>query len=163
MCEQAEPSIFAAIVDALNKNSGAIQAVSTVVLVGITWWYARLTRALSRTAHEQLQESRATRSDQTKERYAILQAQLAKMQDVLRRVPEDGTPQQSAVLELMAHYDEFQHDLMKGATFLSPELREHIDKILSALTTLKEATRGVQPLSKDTSLYSARLPMINLK
>ncbi len=63
----------------------------------------------------------------------------------------------------MAHYDEFQHDLMKGATFLSPELREHIDKILSALTTLKEATRGVQPLSKDTSLYSARLPMINLK
>ena len=34
------------LIDFLNKNSGAITGVATVVLVAITWWYVRLTKLM---------------------------------------------------------------------------------------------------------------------
>lgn len=34
------------LIDFLNKNSGVITGVATVVLVAITWWYVRLTKLM---------------------------------------------------------------------------------------------------------------------
>jgi len=46
------------VLDWLNHYASAIQAISTVVLVCITAWYVALTRALAKTASEQLRGQR---------------------------------------------------------------------------------------------------------
>ena len=38
----------------LNTNAGAVQAVCTLVLVGVTWYYVRLTKLIAETSHRQL-------------------------------------------------------------------------------------------------------------
>lgn len=40
----ASPDVVGDLVDWLNGNSGAVQAVATVVLVGLTGWYAHTTK-----------------------------------------------------------------------------------------------------------------------
>lgn len=37
-------SWLTSVIEYLNENSGAITAATTVVLVGITWWYVRITK-----------------------------------------------------------------------------------------------------------------------
>jgi len=44
------------LVHALNENAGAVQAVATVVLVGVTVWYARKTASLAMDAKRQADE-----------------------------------------------------------------------------------------------------------
>lgn len=149
--------------DGLNHYSAAIQALATVALVAITWWYAKLTRNLSRIAQGQLLESRAVRRDQAKERYGLLKALLTKIHDALSRVPESGMPQQKDVDELLLDYDEYQRELMLGSSLLPDELQGHIGKVRNALTTLKRATRGIKPLTNDETLWYARLPIMNIK
>ena len=163
VCWICVKSSLAEVVDGLNRNSAAIQAIATLVLVVITAWYAKLTRDLARTSLGQLEESRAVRRDQTKERSAILQALLSKMNEILLRVPESGIPRKEVVEELLVDYEEYRREMMRGSSVLPNDLRERIDKILSALGSLKEVTRGVSPLGNDQSLFSARLPMLNLK
>ena len=163
MCWICVKSSLAEVVDGLNRNSAAIQALATVVLVLITAWYAKLTRDLARTSSGQLEESRAVRREQTKERSAILQALLSRMNEILARVPESGVAQKEDVEELLKDYEEYRRELMRGSSILPQALREMIEKILDALRSLKEVTKGVRPLGNDHTLFNTRLPMLTLK
>lgn len=44
--------VVAGVIEWLNKNAGAIQALGTVVLVGVTYYYAHLTRKISKATRE---------------------------------------------------------------------------------------------------------------
>ena len=44
----------------LNDNAGAIQAISTVVLVFITTWYVLVTRWIAKSAAEDVRQMRET-------------------------------------------------------------------------------------------------------
>ncbi|MCL4280720.1 MAG: hypothetical protein KJZ58_00525 [Flavobacteriales bacterium] len=154
---------MAAWIDHLNENSAAIQAVSTIVLVLITGWYAKLTRDLSRTAHDQLEESKATRKAQEKERSAVLKELLLRMNERLAQIPEDDYPKQQDIQSLLDEYDKYRLDLTRSSSLEQQELGGHIDKILHALSSLKEVTRGVRALTGDQAVASARLPVLTLK
>ena len=163
MCWICIKSILSEVIGGLNRNSAAIQAIATLALVVITAWYAKLTRDLARTSLGQLEESRAVRRDQTKERSAILQALLSRMNEILLRVPESGIPRKESVEELIVDYEEYRRELMRASSVLPKDLRGQVDKILGALSSLKAVTKGVSPLGNDQSLFSARLPMLTLK
>ena len=54
------------VINWLNSNSGAIIALATVVLVGVTWRYVRLTKHYVHLTKEILEESRQMRVDAQK-------------------------------------------------------------------------------------------------
>ena len=46
------------IIDWLNTNSGAVQAIAIAVLVGVTWWYAKQTKKMAKEMERQRKEGR---------------------------------------------------------------------------------------------------------
>lgn len=154
---------MAAWIDRLNENSAAIQAVSTIILVLITGWYAKLTRDLSRTAHDQLEESKTTRKAQEKERLAVLKELLVRINERLGQIPDDDYPKQQDIENLLEDYDKYRLDLTRSSSLTQQELGGHVDKILHALSSLKDVTRGMRALTGDQTVASARLPILTLK
>ena len=46
------------IIDWLNTNSGAVQAIAIVVLVGVTWWYAKQTKRIAEATNQQVKATK---------------------------------------------------------------------------------------------------------
>jgi hypothetical protein len=61
------------LVDWLNKNSGAVQAIATVVLVLVTAFYVILTRSLSKSAAKQADASAKMAEEMREQRLAVSQ------------------------------------------------------------------------------------------
>ena len=149
----------------LNENAGAIQAVSTVVLVAITWWYARLTQRLAQTAREQLAESRTVRQEQVGEKRAIIRAQLLRLVEALASVPEGQLFRVKEASEILTGFDEYQREFARTSVGMPKELRQDIEIISGALRSIKtqaERTKSMK-VNLDDAVYNADLPLINLR
>ena len=164
MCTQAEPSWFEALVEALNKNSGAIQAVSTIVLVGITWWYARLTQRLARTAKEQLQESRDVRREQAQEELAGVKELLLQLSTALGETPTDASLIRIKHLaKVLSNYDNYQREFTRGGVVLPAQIRSELDIISDSLRRLHTMAGRDVNLGLDDVVYYADLPLASLR
>lgn len=73
--------------DWLNTNSGAVQALSTIVLVAITAWYAVRTHQMAETMKAQLDEAKRNREFEIEGLRAALIALIEHLAAVLRHLP----------------------------------------------------------------------------
>ncbi|MBL0127860.1 MAG: hypothetical protein IPP83_10490 [Flavobacteriales bacterium] len=161
MCTEPEPSTFQTLVDWLNKNSGAIQAASTVVLVAITGWYAMLTKRLASTAREQLDDARTMRTEQLQERSAQLNVVLTRLQDSLLNLPTQSvSPRQ--IDQVLTNYDELQRSLASLGQGLPEEVSKDLETILKSLRALKQVTTTGLRLSPDAA-NEPPIALLNLK
>jgi hypothetical protein len=161
VCAEQEPSNFSILVDWLNENSGAIQAVSTIVLVAITGWYAWLTKRLASTAREQLDDSRTMRREQLQERSARLKAVLGRLQDSLAAIPgQSVSPRQ--LEQLLKEHEDLHNSLPMLGQGLPAEQGKDIETITRSLRTLKQTTASGLRLAPDAQ-NEPPIALLNLK
>ena len=164
MCAQGAPSGFQAVVDALNANSGAIQAASTVVLVGITWWYARLTQKLSQIAKEQLQESKAVRKEQAQEKQAIVRELLQEISTALEEIPNDASLIRTRHLsKVLTNFDRYQQEFTRVGASLSLDVKAQLQIAVDSLRTLRSMAGRDLNIGADDVVYNADLVILNLR
>jgi hypothetical protein len=120
------------MLDFLNENAGAIQAISTVILVVITAWYAVTTHKLAVATREQVDAYR--RSEQLNRSEAIIRvSQIARdlLQDVdkvaRRAIPELVTKMQSPA------WQDLRDDLELSAIEIVGVIQRHAEVAAEAL------------------------------
>jgi hypothetical protein len=127
----------------LNENAGAIQAVATVVLVGITGWYAWLT-------HRLVNVQEAAR----RERMAELRSVVITLRNGLEQLPiEKATA--IRVMRNAALWDEGDLPALRTqASWFSSDAGDHAASALAPLRWLGAKTRE----SKDAGFNWERFP-----
>lgn len=134
----------------LNANSGAVQAVATVVLVGITAWYVKLTRDLARTTREQLEHALQLRDEQQKESKTQFRTLIQSLIDTLEEFPERMPPPVPELTSVSLWTPEEELALVTLSARLLPqhaELAGETRRYIAWLRDLVQRTRKRDPKS----------------
>lgn len=136
-----------AVIAWLNANAGAIQGIAsgvtvivTVVLVGVTWWYAALTKRIARAAERQLEflaHPRETKRNRLRfvvdELRGTMPAQIPEDDENLDRLMEFYTARERLILARI-------EELGQLAAEFGDEIAAKASVAHRALTNLREYT-----------------------
>lgn len=129
--------MLGALLNWIGAHASAIQTLGTVVLVGITWWYVRLTKRLVDNGREQLAETRAMFEAQTGIGRAKLSAHAARLMETLNGLPAQNVHEtQLRHCNMWSEGDERTlHDL--GA-LLGPQMVEGVAETVASLVWIRQ-------------------------